>query len=173
LPNDGSGTATCDTSQEPTNNTGLSITFISLTPPTPARGTITGVGTTDLKITLPNAVIDWSSYDSTAAGDIPTTYADAVAIENTVGNPDIPNFYLVNFFIGDAATTGTNDPTLDGDCTDTTNPDCTITPGFTGTTQDISFSIGMDITTDDRDLVTGNAYEETTYTGSFEVTAGF
>lgn len=176
LPSDGSGTATWDTAQEPAANTGLSITFISLAPPTPARGTITGVGTADLKITLPGEHVDWSSYDSTAAGDIPTTHPDAVAIENTVGNPDIPDFYLVNFFIGDETTTGTNDPTLSNSCTDTTDGDypvCTITPGFTGTTQDISFSIGMDITTDDRASVTGQAYQATTYTGSFEVTASY
>ncbi len=103
--------------------------------------------------------------------------ANAVILENTSGDPNLPDFYLLNFYIGDAETTGTNPPVLVGGCdaasmeAATPSGTCTLTPGFSVAAQDISFSIGLDLATDD--TAPGSSYQATTYSGSFEVTAAY
>lgn len=145
------------------------ITLLTLGGQQAARGSVAVGDTTAFKVTLPGANFsDLDANGSTGAAALSGVQTGA-AIPVRVANPSVARFYLGNFRAG-AVSSGA----LSSDCTtphtDTVN-ECTITPNFGAST--VSFGIGATLMTDVSGGATRTAYEEATYTGSFEVQAGY
>ncbi|NMG70391.1 hypothetical protein [Parazoarcus communis] len=142
------------------------LTLLTLGGQQAARGSVAVGGTTPVKITLPTATFASLEATGTIAGSVAQLLAEqgsSNAVEVRLGDPLAARFYLGNFRAGAASGGSTS-----GNCSSSNV--CTITPAFGQTS--ISFGIGATLVTD----VAGGsriAYEDATYTGSFEVTAAY
>jgi len=143
------------------DGTAAGVVLIGLGGQAAATASIAVSGTSPVTLTLPSAeftvVPGGAGY---GAGISP------LGVEVAAADPSVAKFLLGGFTVGDV--TG---GTADASCTNTTDQlyDCVLTPSF-GSTQ-IDFGIGADIVTD---VKSGNtAYQPTTYTGSFTVTASY
>lgn len=141
------------------------VTLLTLGGQQAARGSVAIGDSTEFKVTLPSSSFDTASLANATAsdngGDFQSAQTAPNAVEVRVANPNVARFYLGNFRAGAVSSGATG-----ADCN--TNV-CTITPAFGATS--VSFGIGATLMTD----VSGTrvAYEEATYTGSFEVNASY
>lgn len=141
------------------------VTLLTLGGQQAARGSIAVGGQTPVKITLPAsafASIDPAGVDTDSTSSLRVAQNSANAVEVRVADPAVARFYLGNFRAGAASGGAVSDNCSAGNV-------CTITPAFGSTS--ISFGIGATLVTDLSGART--SYEESTYTGSFEVTAAY
>ena len=144
---------------------GAGFQVLQLGTVTPAQATV-GVGSqTQFEITLPDAEVT----DITATNAALAMASGApvfLCAGGACGNAVIPRLALVDFVVGEV--TG---GTLDGQADNVAQ----VTPSFGST--EVGFNIGVTVVTDTNTgggtARTAWQYEDTTYTGSFEVTASY
>lgn len=145
------------------NGTAAGKPLIALGGHAPATAKIAVTSTAPVTLTLPTAEF------TVAAGGV--GYGAGISAFPTkvlvsAADPAVAKFQLAGFTVG-AVTGGTADPL----CSNVTDQlyACVLTPAFGSTSLD--FGIGATIVTD---VSSGNtAYQPTTYTGSFTVTASY
>lgn len=136
--------------------------LLSLSTPVPAQASVAVGSQTPFTVQLPDA-------DGTASASAQTSMTGAAPVYlcagGACGNNAVPRLELINFRLGvvtsGSITGGTGTNTVE------------ITPAFGAT--DVGFNIGVTVVTDtDLDTSrTNQAYEPTTYTGTFQVTAAY
>jgi len=140
--------------------------LISLGGQAAATASVVVSSTAPITLTLPDAEVTAANFN------VLVTAGDSIAAANTVvavaaADPAVAEFQLFNFTVGEV--TGGTDVAA---CTNVTDGDidtCVLTPTF-GSTQ-LDFAIGASVVTDVVNAKT--AYQPTTYTGTFDVTASY
>lgn len=135
----------------------------------PATATIAVSSTAPVTLTLPSAEISGVVPGGALYGAGISALASKVLI--SAADPAVAKFQLTGFTVG-AVTGGTaQGGTGAGSCVDVVDAayTCILTPAFGSTA--LNFAIGATIVTDVSS--TNTAYQPTTYTGSFTVTATY
>lgn len=132
---------------------------------TPAQATVAVGSQTQFDITLPDAEVTDITATNAAlamASGAPVLLCAGGACANTV----IPRLFLVDFVVGEV-TGGTLD-------SQTANV-ASVTPSFGSNS--VGFNVGVTVATDTDGVTgtdrTGFTYEDTNYTGTFEITAAY
>lgn len=150
--------ATDDTIGAPAGH--ASIVLLSLGGQGSAHATVAVGNTTAFTVTLPAAERTMNADGTTGAATMISGVTDLIWVQPT--DPSAARFQLVNFRAG----TPTGGTAAVGCATTTT---CVLTPSFGSTS--VGFGIGATILTDTSG--TRTAYQATSYTGTFAVTASY
>ncbi len=146
--------------------------MIGLGGQTPASATIAVGSTANITLAVPDADVGVIGADGAAVAIL--GLAGGADVMLSAVDPSVAKFHLVNFTIGnlvDATDPNSAAATACDDITSAGGNTCVLTPGFG--VASIGFSIGATIVTDVDSGAAFTAYQPTTYTGSFDVTASY
>lgn len=132
---------------------------------TPASGTVAVGSQTQFDITLPAANVPAIATTNAALAMTATHEPVYLCAGGACGNTAVPRLGLVNFLVGGVTGGTLNSQTLNV---------AAVTPSFGSTS--VGFTVGVTVTTDTNTAGaarTAWTYQDTTYTGSFEITAAY
>lgn len=161
---DGVAAIVIDADGTVTPNANSAVSLTSISAPTPAQGTV--AVNSDFTLIPPNTSgITTAQFADQTAISIIDPVNNAVELAHDSGNTAVPSLYLMHFTVG-ALTGGTVQPAAGGTANDGVH---SVTLDFAAA--EFSFAIGGTVTTEP--LTGAAAYQEGTYSGSFEVTAEY